>query len=244
MRLLISKEDSRQFLITDISKPFHSQFGMFSVEDISKPDGSVIKSNKGKEFVILSPSFIDVFKRLKKMPQSMPLKDIGFIIGETGINSESVVLDAGSGSGHLSAALAHLVKKVITYEVNQDYLENIRENFRRLDLQNVELRVRDVREGFDEMNVDLITLDMPDADKVVPHAANALKIGGFLVNYALTVMQLSEFVEAVQKDSRLFVIKSSENLERLWVVEGRKVRPKNTPIGHSGFLTVVRKVCK
>lgn len=242
MRLLISKEDGRQFLISDVSKPYHSQFGMISIDDLKKPDGSVIKSNKGKEFVILSPSFIDVFKRLRKMPQSMPLKDIGFIIGEAGINQDSVVLDAGSGSGHLAAFLAHVVKKVFTYEVNHEYLENINANFKRLDLKNVELRIKDVREGFDETNVDLITLDMPDADKVVPHAVVALRIGGFLVNYSLTVTQMSEFVEAVRNDGHFVILKSSENLERLWVVEGRKVRPKNTPIGHSGFITVCRRI--
>ena len=232
----------RSYMISDTSKPFHTTYGMIQPEELQKPDGSIIESDQGKEFIIFSAGFIDKYKRLKKLPQTIPLKDIGFIITETGINKESLVLDAGAGSGALAAALAHVVKKVITHEVRQDFIANVKENFAELQLTNVELREKDVYAGFDEQEADLVTLDLPEPWKALSHAANALKVGGFIVSYSPSIPQVMDFVAEVRKDERLLIIKTVEQIERLWEFEDRRVRPKSIEIGHSGFLTLVRKI--
>ncbi len=257
MRLLVLKEKkefvpeldrsviavkARQYFIKDLNKPFHTTYGIVQPAELQKPDGSVVKSEQGKEFVIFNAQFIDKYKRLKKLPQTIPLKDIGFIIAETGINKESLVLDAGAGSGALAAALANIAGKVVTYEIRKDFIANIKENFTALDLKNVELKEKNIYEGFDETNADLITLDLPEPWKAVSAAANAVKIGGFIINYSPSVPQVMDFIAAVKKEDRLLVVKTVEQTERLWEFEDRRVRPKSISIGHSGFLTVVRRI--
>lgn len=233
---------ARQYFVKDLSKHFHTTFGVIQLEELQKPDGSVVKSDQGKEFVIFSAQFVDKYKRLRKLPQTIPLKDIGFIVAETGINKESLVLDAGAGSGALAAALANIVKKVVTYEVRQDFIANVKENFALLDLRNVELKEKNVYDGFDEKDADLVTLDLPEPWKAVGAAATAVKVGGFIINYSPSVPQVMDFVSAVRKDCRLLIIKTVEQIERLWEFEERRVRPKSISIGHSGFLTVVRRI--
>jgi len=233
---------SKQYFVSDTAKPLHTAYGLIQPAELQKPDGSAVSSDQGKEFVIFSAEFVDKYKRLRKMPQTIPLKDIGFIIAETGINGESVVLDAGAGSGALAAALARVVKRVVTYEVRQDFVQNIKANFSSLGLTNVELREKNVYEGFDESGADLVTLDLPEPWKAVGAAATAVKIGGFIISYSPSVPQVMDFVAEVRKDSRLLLVKTVEQIERLWEVEERRVRPKSISIGHSGFLTVVRRI--
>ncbi len=112
---VVTTVKSKQYFVKDTNKGFHTTFGVIQPAELQKSNGSVIKSEQGKEFVIFNAQFVDLYKRLRKLPQTIPLKDIGFIIAETGINKDSVVLDAGAGSGALAASLARVVKKVITW---------------------------------------------------------------------------------------------------------------------------------
>ena len=49
-------------------------------------------------------------------------------------------------------------------------------------------------------------------------------------------------IKEVRKRKELLYIKTLETIERLWKIEGKITRPKNTEIGHTGFLTFVRKI--
>jgi tRNA (adenine57-N1/adenine58-N1)-methyltransferase len=51
-----------------------------------------------------------------------------------------------------------------------------------------------------------------------------------------------DFVDKVRKNKNFAYIKTSEIIEREWEVEGRKVRPRSQAIGHSGFLSFVRRI--
>ena len=255
MKLLIHKEKreivdgrefivakARQYFVTDLSKDVHTLYGTIPKSDLSGPSGSVIKSDTGKEFVLLDASFIDVYKRLRKLPQTIPLKDIGFIVGETGINSQSVVVDGGLGSGALAAALAHIAKHVTSYEIREDCIKTAESNIKMLGLNNVTIKMKSLYDGIDEKDVDLITLDLPEPWKVIPHAAKSLKVGGFLISYSPSVHQVQDFVNELQKHDNLLYLKTVELIERLWEIEGRRVRPKSTGIGHSGFIVFARKI--
>jgi len=194
-----------------------------------------------KEFVILDASYIDIFKRLKKLPQTIPLKDIGIIIAETGLNKDSIVVDGGLGSGALAGALAHIAKHVTSYEIRDDCIQTAEANLKHLGV-NVTIRNKSLYDGIDEKEVDIITIDVPEPWKVIKHAVKALKIGGFLVNYSPNTTQVQEFVNELQKHDNLLHLKTIEIIERLWKVEGKIVHPKGTDIGHSGFITFSRKI--
>lgn len=235
---------AKQYFVTDPKNPINTSDGLISVEELQKSDGSkVFTQNSKKEFTLFSAQFIDLYKRLRKLPQTIPLKDIGFIITETGINKDSIVVDAGAGSAALASILAHLCKELITYEIREDFLKNIHSNIEFLGIKNITVKHKNIYEGIDEKNVDLITLDLPEPWNAIPAIDQALKISGFIVNYSPTLPQVMDFVLALEKNEHFLVIKTVELIERLWEVNGRRVRPKSISIGHSGFLTLVRKIC-
>ncbi len=230
-----------QYFVEDLNKDFHTAFGVISKKDLQK-NGEIVKSSMGKEFVIFEANFSDNYKKLRKLPQTIPSKDIGLIIAETGINKESKIVEAGLGSGALACALANISKEVTSYEIRTDHIEVAQKNIDNLGLKNVAVKSKSIYEGIDEKNVDLIVFDLPEPWKAIEPASKALKIGGFLVSYSPTVPQVMDFVSELSKTEDLIVVKTVEVIERLWEAEGRKVRPKSISIGHSGFLTFVRKV--
>jgi tRNA (adenine57-N1/adenine58-N1)-methyltransferase catalytic subunit len=221
----------------------HTEYGFIKKEDIEagKP-GKKLLTNKNVEMTLLEPSFIDVYRRIKRMPQIIPLKDIGPIIAETGINRKSVVLDSGAGSGGTVCFLANIVKKVYTYDIRDDFLEVVKHNIEFLGLKNVKVKHQDVCKKISEKNLDLVLLDLPTPWEAIENAAKALKPGGFLISYSPTVPQVSDFVEAVKKNKSFVYLKTTETLERDWEFEERKIRPKSQQIGHSGFLSFCRRV--
>lgn len=240
-KILITKK-SKKFLVKDNSKDFHSQYGLVKSKDLKKKDGSKIKTNTGKELTIFSPYFIDLYLRIKRDAQIIPLKDIGLIITETGIGKNSKVLDAGSGSGALALFLSHICKSVISYEIRKDFIKIVKENIEMLGLKNIKIKNKDIYKGISDKGFDVIILDVPSPWKAIDNAAKGLKPGGFLVSYSPTIPQVMDFVKCVNKSKEFVYLKTSEIIEREWEVEERKVRPKSKGIGHSGFLSFVRRI--
>ena len=223
----------------------HTKFGVIRAEDIAKSkDGDIIKSNTNEEFFIISPSFLDIYRKIKRSPQIIPLKDLAFIVSETGVNKESMVVEAGAGSGASACFFANLVKEVITYDIREDFLEIAKENIEFLSLKNITIKNKDIYNGIDEGDVDLILLDLPEPWKAIDSGTKALKVGGFMVAYSPTIPQISDFAEEARKRNELLVLKIAEIAEREWEAKERKVRPKSQAIGHSGFMVFVRKVGK
>ncbi len=241
IKRVLSTPDGDHFYVREGEKDCHTQYGV--AKDVLKAkDGSKVVSNTGKEFFVFSPFYADIYKKIKRGAQIIPLKDIGLIVAETGIGKESVIVDAGAGSGALSCFLAHIAKEVVTYEIREDFMEIVKKNISFLGLKNIMIKHKNIYEGIDEKNVDVVTLDVPEPWKAIDSAADALKAGGFLVAYCPTIPQTADFVNAIHDNTRFTHIKTVEVIEREWEVAGRKVRPKSTSIGHSGILSFCRKL--
>ncbi len=241
-KILITQQ-GRKFYVRDTGQDLHTQYGFVKKEDLKKAkEGDLLRSNTGKEFHIFNPHLIDSYRKIKRDAQIIPLKDIGLIIAETGINKKSRVLDAGSGSGALACFLACIAKEVITYEIRDDFIEIVKQNIGFLDLKNIKLKKKDIYEGCEEKNIDVAVLDVPEPWNAIESCAKALKPGGFLVSYSPSVPQVTDFVNAVRKNESFVYLKTSEIIEREWEVEERRVRPKSQGIGHSGFLSFARKI--
>jgi tRNA (adenine57-N1/adenine58-N1)-methyltransferase len=221
-----------------IEGDLHTNYGVVKEKDLKGSD-NVVKSHEDKEFLMFDANFIDQFEKIKRGPAIMTPKDIGIIISNTGIGKDSVVLDAGTGCGVTASLLARVVKKVITYEVNNDFFNLAKKNFEFLEIKNVEQKNSDVYEGIAEKDLDLITLDLPEPWKILKHAHKSLKSGCFLVSYLPTITQVGELASSCEG---FLHEKTLEILEREWHVEGKKVRPKSQMIGHTGFLVFLRKV--
>ena len=240
-QVTISKE--LFYYLANLDQDAQTPLGVIPKKELKKKAGSIVKSSHGKEFFLFDTNFIDDLKHIKRLPQTMPLKDMGLIVTNTGINKDSIVVDAGAGSGSLACYLAHLCKKVITYDVNDKHLAVAKENAAFLGLKNITIKKGSIYEKIPEKNADLVVLDVPEPQKAVDTAAKTLKIGGHVVAYTLHATQLQQFVNAILQDKRFLLVKNCELMERLWKVEGQIVRPKIMPLGHSGFLTFARRIC-
>ena len=241
-KVLITRQ-GRKFYAKNLDEDLHTQYGFIKKEDLKKAkEGDLLKSNTSKEFFVFDPSFIDLYRKIKRDAQIIPLKDIGYIIAETGISKESRVLDAGSGSGALACFLASIAKEVVTYEIRDDFMEIVKSNIEFLNLKNIKIKKKNIYEEIEDKNVDVAILDVPEPWKALANCAKALKPGGFLVSYSPSVPQVADFVNELRKNNNFVYLKTAEIIEREWEVEERKVRPKSSAIGHSGFISFARKV--
>ncbi len=234
--------EEKRYFVADPSRDFMTANGKVSKDDLAKPDGTLIKTNAGAELILLSATFADAFENLKRLPQAVIAKDSGMIITTTGLGPDSIVVDAGAGSGWLASALARVCKHVTTYEMREEFIQNVKNNIALLGLKNISVKHGDFTKGIDEKDVDLITLDMPQPWDAMDAVMGSLKIGGYLVCYLPTIPQVMQQNDALRQSGKFLIMKNIELIERPWHVEGKKVRPSSEGIGHTAFLIFARRI--
>ncbi|PIN79426.1 SAM-dependent methyltransferase [Candidatus Woesearchaeota archaeon CG10_big_fil_rev_8_21_14_0_10_34_8] len=224
-------------------KDMHTKDGFISADEIKKAKlGTVLKTNKDVLMTVLEASFLDKYWKIKRGAQIIPIKDLGFIAAEVGLGKDWVVVDSGSGSGGSALFFANLCKKVYTYDIREDHLKIVEHNIEFLGLKNIVAKLHDIYSGIPVKDVDMVLLDLPSPWEALEHAKSALKNGGWIVSYSPCIPQVMDFVEKVRASEGLLFFKACEITEQEWDVNERKVRPKSQAIGHSGFLTFVRKI--
>lgn len=234
----------KNFYLVEAKNEFFCQYGKFDLNKIiGKRFGIKIKTHLGQEFTVIKPNLIDFLKKAKRMPQVVLPKDASLILAETGIDKNSVVLDAGSGSGFLTIFLANHVKKVYTYEKRKEFYSVAKENIKNSGLKNIIIKNKDVLKSR-EKNIDLITLDLEKPEKVIKHGFNSLKTGGWLVVFSPYFEQVESTLKEIKKYS-FTEPRTIENSQREWRIEltkkGTFSRPKPY-VMHTGFLTFTRKL--
>jgi tRNA (adenine57-N1/adenine58-N1)-methyltransferase len=232
----------------ETGKSFHTHKGFIKFDDlIGKDYGSTVVSSLGFEFVALRPLLRDyIMKSVRKTQITYP-KDIALIVMFSGIGPGSRVVEAGTGAGALTAALAHYVKpdgRVYSYEFREEFQKVAEKNLTRAGLlEFVELKVKDVTVGIDESDVDAVVLDLATPWLVIPHACVALKFCGTLVSFSPTIDQIVKTVEALN-ESGFVDVETVECLMRGMQVERGKTRPHTLMTGHTGYVTFARKAAK
>lgn len=222
--------------------------GVLKFDDIiGKPWGSRIRSHMGNPFYVLQPALGDLLKELPRNTQILYPKDIGFILVQMGIGEGQVILEAGTGSGSLTSAMAFAVGsrgKVITYEARDEMQKLARKNISRLGLEErVDFKLRELtqEQGFDEEGVDALFLDLPNPYDYIHHARKALKMGGFFGSILPTVNQVSKLLLALRQFDFAFV-DVCEVLLRYYKPEPDRLRPVDRMVAHTGFLIFARPV--
>ncbi len=180
------------------------------------------------------------YRRLKRGPQVILPKDIGPIIAYTGVNKESFCVDCGTGSGWLAVTLARIAKKVVSYDVREEFIKIAERNRDNEKLDNLTIKSGDVIKSLPEKEVDIITIDIPDADKALKNVHKALKEGGFVAGYMPHTEQVKEFVKALEKLEFKNII-TLENIERDILVREQGVRPSTKGVWHTGYLVFAQK---
>jgi tRNA (adenine57-N1/adenine58-N1)-methyltransferase len=185
---------------------------------------------------------IDILKKIKRMPQVILPKDIGLIIAYTGVSPGWNVLDSGTGSGFLAIFLANIVKpgKVISYEKNKQYFENIIEQIKKFKIENLEVRNENIIKANITEKFDLITLDMKGAEAVVKKLHENLKNNGFFAVYSPHIEQVKSVRSALEKMN--YEVHTIENIVREWKVTSKYTHPRPSGIIHTGFITIGRKL--
>ena len=226
-------------------KTFHTHKGYVNLGDlVGKEYGVWIESNTGAKFAALKPLIRDyIFKSFRKTQIIYP-KDMALIILFSGIGPGSRVVEAGTGTGALTSALAYYVKpngKVYSYEIREEFVETAKKNIARAGLEDfVEIKVADVTEGIEEQEVDAVVLDLATPWLVVPHAYAALKPSGSFVSFSPTIDQVVKTVEAL-KENGFIGIETFECLLRGMQIQRGKTRPQTLMTGHTGYITFARK---
>jgi tRNA (adenine57-N1/adenine58-N1)-methyltransferase len=155
------------------------------------------------------------------------------------------VLEAGTGSGSFTTALASAVGpqgKVTSYESRPEFQRLAHKNLDRLGLADrVEFKLRDVYEGFDERNVDAVFLDLPNPHDYILQAKESLKLGGYLGSILPTTNQVSTLLIALRRSNFAF-IEVCEILLRYYKAVADRLRPTDRMIAHTGYLIFSRSV--
>ncbi|MBT4935567.1 methyltransferase domain-containing protein [Candidatus Woesearchaeota archaeon] len=237
-KILIEQKTGKKYFVKDLDDNFHTSAGIISKKDLVK--NGIVQSSKKKSFFCFEPTFIDFWENLRKGPQIVQQKDIGLILAKTGVNKNSVVVDAGGGSGSLCLSLANICKKITVYEVNKGHFDILEKNVKEFGAKNITLKHQNIYNGIDEKNVDILTLDLPEPWQVLDHAEKALKVGSFMVVYLPNLTQVKMFLDTAQRTS-ITVLETIEILERQWKIEDRIMRPEHEMLGHTAFLVFCRK---
>ena len=85
--------------------------------------------------------------------------------------------------------------------------------------------------------MDRVVLDVPEPWQAVTTVGDCLVMGGILVSFLPTILQVHRLVMSLEQDARFQLIETTETLLRPWHVTDRSVRPEHRMVAHSGFLT-------
>lgn len=244
--VLLYLNSKRTYLVeVEKGKNFHTHKGYIQLDTIiGKQYGTRTVSNLGAEFIALKPLLSDyIFKSQRKTQITYP-KDVALIVMFSGIGPGSNVVEAGTGTGALTTALAHYVKpdgRVYSYEIRPEFTQTAMRNLKRANLLDyVELKNKDVTMGVDETEVDAVVLDLATPWLVISHAYLALKGSGTVVSFSPTIDQVVKTFEALQQNN-FIDIQTIECIMRRMQTERGKTRPETLMTGHTGYITFARK---
>lgn len=225
---------------------YHTHRGILKHDDlIGKPWGSQVFSHQGAPFFMLQPSLADLLVDLRRSTQIMYPKDIGFILTTMSIGPGQRVVEAGTGSGSMTVALAYAVGaqgRVVTYEKREEFQNLARKNLERLGLEGrVEFMQGDIAGGMSVTDMDACFLDVPNPWDYVRQAREALKPGGFFCNLVPTTNQVERLLLALRREHFAFV-EVCELMLRYYKPEPSRLRPTDRMVAHTGYLTFGRRI--
>ncbi len=154
-----------------------------------------------------------------------------------------MMVEAGTGSGVLTAALAWAVAplgKVYTYEVRPDTYQLARRNLERVGLlPYVEMSLGSIDDGFRQVGVDALFLDVRTPWDFLDAARRALKPGGFFASLVPTTNQVIDLLSGLDEHGYGDVA-VEELLLRAYKPVPERLRPDDNMNGHTGYLVFAR----
>src|SRR5690606_34103345 len=193
----------------EAGKTFHTHRGMIEHDDlVGLPDGSVVTSTTGDEYLALRPLLTDFVMSMPRGAAIVYPKDAAQILAHADIFPGATVVEAGVGSGALSLWLLRGIGPdgtLASFERRDEFAQVARGNvtsFLGSEPPNWSVTVGDLVEELPNTveagTVDRVVLDMLAPWECLDACADALKPGGVLLCYIATVTQLSRADQAIR----------------------------------------------
>lgn len=209
--------------------------------------GALIRTSTGAPFTLWKPRLADYVLEMTRHSGIIYPKDAGIMLLWGDVGPGMTVLEAGIGSGALTLYLLRAVGatgRVLSYETRTDFIPLALNNIRGFmgDPENLTVRERDVTEELEDQEIDRVLLDVPEPWRALPGATRALVPGGIFLAYNPSIVQVQRTVEAISASGWYEAPEVLESFFRPWKVEGQAVRPEQTMVGHTGFITLARRL--
>lgn len=244
--MLVAEDHRRTLIKLQRGQQWHTNRGFIRHDDlIGQPLGRMVITKLGHAYLVLEPSTHDLIRYLKRTTQIIFPKDAAYIVQRLNLYPGRRVIEAGTGSGGLTLALARAVMpsgRVYSYEERPAMSELAGKNLARFGLRDyVDLAVRDVAEGFEQRNVDALFLDLREPWLFMAQAREALKSGGFFGSLLPTTNQVSLLLAALEAGG-FADLEVEELLQRGYKPIAERLRPADRMVAHTGYLVFARKV--
>lgn len=244
LALLVTGDNKRYLITLQPGVELHTHQGIYTHDKlIGQTWGSEARSGLGHSVLILEPSLTDLITHLRRGTQIIFPKDAAHIVHQLNLRAGSQVIEAGTGSGGLTVALAWAVAPtgvIYTYEARAETYALARRNLERVHLlPYVQMFQAPAEEGFRQRNVDAVMLDMREPWRFLPQVRQSLRPGGFFGSLVPTTNQVSELITALDRQGFCDVIVEELLLRRYKAVPDR-LRPEDTMSAHTGYMIFAR----
>ncbi|WP_135664406.1 50S ribosomal protein L11 methyltransferase [Halorhabdus rudnickae] len=234
--------EGREYL-RERGETLETDLGVLEIPKDAAP-GDTLETHLGTAFEVRALRGPDLFEHFERTGAPMMPRDIGLIVGHTGIAGGDRVLDVGTGTGVLAGYMGRMGAAVVTYEQDDGFADVARENMALAGVTDtVDVRTGDatahVEDLRDEDPFDVLTLDTADAPDLVEHAPDLLADGGFVAVYSPFVESSKDVVETA-REVGLSQIETLETIQREMDFDDRGSRPSTAGVGHTGYLTFAR----
>ncbi|MFZ9885456.1 MAG: tRNA (adenine-N1)-methyltransferase, partial [Ilumatobacteraceae bacterium] len=171
--LLIDAKKRRYLFTLKTDGEFHTHSGFLShSEVVGSQEGSVLRSTKGAEFIVLRPTLEDFVIQMPRGAQVIYPKDLAPICMMADIYPGAKVFESGLGSGALSMTMLRYGAIIDGYEIREDFANRAQSNVREFlgadSLSRYRVSVKDVYAGIDEVGFDRMVLDLPEPWHYLP----------------------------------------------------------------------------
>jgi tRNA (adenine57-N1/adenine58-N1)-methyltransferase catalytic subunit len=246
LALMVNAQKKRFLIRLARDDQLHTHRGILKhIDLIGKRWGTRVYSHLGSPFLLLQPSLADLLFETKRNTQIMYPKDVGFVLVNLDIGAGKRVLEAGSGSGAFTTSLAYMVGEqghVYSYDQREAAQNLARKNIAKVGLENrVTFKQKDIAEGFDEIELDALFLDVPNPYDYLVQVRAALKSGGFFGCILPTMNQVTTMINALHREKFSF-IDICEILLRYYKTSAQRLRPTDRMVAHTGYLIFARPI--
>ncbi len=237
-------ERGKKYLLKE-DREFQTDLGIIKKEQMERATiGDEVVTHLGKKYKIIKPTVNDFIDLMDRRCSILIQKDIGVVLAHTGLGAGDRVIDAGTGAGAIALNFGNVVGekgKVFSYEIREDFAQVAKKNIDDFGITNIEIKNKDIKQGIDEEEIDLVFLDLPKPFEIFEDVYKNLRLGGWLAVYAPYIQQ-AEISYKISKKVGFSDIKILETLEREMEVRPQGTRPKTRMVGHSGYLIFARKL--